>query len=256
MKGFEGLLTGRVIVTCSNNKEILDLPGGTHVLELISRAEQLFGCGCLIDKRRCVRTSTLHGRGFTSTPDAILQNIRGGSYVWIPTPPGAGEPGEPDEPDERDVLYVCQKRPTHVHHRTSVRADVYGAYCYGELAWLVGYNEWFLPQYIVLGDPEIMRIYKPGNYGSAVLIDRSELGDWGTRGKHVPMEGRGWWSVFMDLLRVTRISSLFMVATRWLSVLMAQVDLRGIGSFFMDLLQPIRVSNPKNWIWTWTGAQL
>lgn len=46
-------------------------------------------------------------------------------------------------------------------------------------------------QYVVLGDPEIMRIYKPRDHGNWVLIDRSELGSWGTMQRPIPIKGGG-----------------------------------------------------------------
>ncbi|BDA43142.1 hypothetical protein COCOBI_04-1530 [Coccomyxa sp. Obi] len=135
----EGKLLGRVILTCPNKEEVLELPGGSSVQELLSKAADVFG---------------------GNAPDVLYVYRKGARHG--PYAHGHAHPVEPG----RD-----------------------GIYSYGEFAYIVGYNGWILPRCIILGDPEVMRIY-PTPTG-AVYIDRSELGDWGTKGKPIPLEGLG-----------------------------------------------------------------
>ncbi|BDA43149.1 hypothetical protein COCOBI_04-1600 [Coccomyxa sp. Obi] len=173
----EGKLLGRVILTCPNKEEILELPGESLVVELLSKAADVFGRGYFTDRA-----------GHLVTPKH--PKLDGGFYTWLPA--GASDPG---------FLYVCRKGvDRHVYGSLGyVRPNVKGEYSYTELAALAGYHGMVKPKCIILGDPEIMRIYPTAS--RTVIIDRSKLGDWGTKGKHVPMEGvGGWWGMVKELV--------------------------------------------------------
>lgn len=66
-------------------------------------------------------------------------------------------------------------------------------------------------QCLILGDPEIMRIYPEGGM---VFIDRRKLGDWGMIGKPVPISSIGALSV----------RAMFVLLNAWSNCLVRHVD--------------------------------
>ncbi len=64
----KGKLLGRVVLTCPRKEEILDLPGGTPVVELLTRAAALFGCGHFTDRNYHVASK--------------YSDLAGGFYTW------------------------------------------------------------------------------------------------------------------------------------------------------------------------------
>ncbi|CAL8468868.1 g8409 [Coccomyxa elongata] len=172
----EGKLLGRVVLTCPKKEEILELPGGTPVVELLSKAAALFGRGRCTD--RSYHAASEH------------RDLAGGFYTW--SPEGGKRPG----------LYVCQKgarRWPDAHGPAYyVEQNADGLYSYDELAGLAGYDGWITPKYIIQGHPEILRIYPIREV--AAIIDHSELGDWGTKGKSIPVEGVGWWGMIKEFI--------------------------------------------------------
>lgn len=75
----EGKLLGRVILTCLGRVEVLELPRGTPVAELLSKAAKLFGRGRLTDRAGHVVTpkdSKLDGGFYTWSPEGKWQHQR------------------------------------------------------------------------------------------------------------------------------------------------------------------------------------
>ncbi|BDA43128.1 hypothetical protein COCOBI_04-1390 [Coccomyxa sp. Obi] len=142
----EGKLLGRVVLTCPGKMEILELPRGAPVAELLSKAADLFGRGRFTDRAFHVVTPQ----------DSKLD---GGFYTWSPA--GATDPG---------WLYVCRKRgsrrPRVLEFANYIVPDVDG---------------W-------------------------VFIDRTKLGDWGTKGKPVPLEAIGWWGTIKEFIAPPALS--------------------------------------------------
>ncbi|BDA43140.1 hypothetical protein COCOBI_04-1510 [Coccomyxa sp. Obi] len=75
-----------------------------------------------------------------------------------------------------------------------------GDYSYKEMAVVAGFDGFINPTCLILGDPEIMRIYPAECPFGRVCIDRSKLGDWGTKDKPVPLQGVGWLKTIKEFI--------------------------------------------------------